>query len=116
LNGLRPARRTQWRLSFPASSERWRQSQTLLARQVASWIGMIHSMKLDRLHRVIQIAMGWTDSHLHQFVLGRVFYGVPDREGDDFGTETLNETDRDLVFGARHVLDAARVYPRLSRP
>src|SRR5512136_541210 len=48
-------------------------------------------MKLDRLHRVIQTAMGWSDCHLHQFVVGRVFYGVPDREGDDFGTETLNE-------------------------
>jgi hypothetical protein len=48
-------------------------------------------MKLDRLHRVIQTAMGWSDCHLHQFVVGRVFYGVPDRERDDFGTETLNE-------------------------
>jgi hypothetical protein len=48
-------------------------------------------MKLDRLHRVIQTVMGWSDCHLHQFVVGRVFYGVPDRERDDFGTETLNE-------------------------
>jgi hypothetical protein len=48
-------------------------------------------MKLDRLHRVIQTTMGWSDCHLHQFVVGRVFYGVPDREGDDFGTDTLNE-------------------------
>jgi hypothetical protein len=48
-------------------------------------------MKLDRLHRVIQTAMGWSDCHLHQFVVGRVFYGVPDRERDDFGTETFNE-------------------------
>ena len=48
-------------------------------------------MKLDRLHRVIQTAMGWSDCHLHQFIAGGVFYGVPDRERDDFGTETLNE-------------------------
>ena len=25
---------------------------------------------LARLHRVLQIAMGWTDSHLHQFLVG----------------------------------------------
>ncbi|SFS17978.1 pRiA4b ORF-3-like protein [Agrococcus baldri] len=27
-------------------------------------------MPLDRLHTVLQIAMGWTDSHLHHFVMG----------------------------------------------
>ena len=48
-------------------------------------------MPLDRLHHVIQIAMGWTNSHLHQFVLGRTYYGVPDPESDSFGPETLNE-------------------------
>ena len=64
-------------------------------------------MKLDRLHRVIQTAMGWSDCHLHQFVVGRVFYGVPDRERDDFGTETLNEkryTVADLAPGAKQKL------------
>jgi len=35
---------------------------------------------LAQLHLVIQIAMGWTDSHLHQFIVnGRVF-GRPDYE------------------------------------
>ena len=47
-------------------------------------------MKLDHLHRVIQIAMGWTDSHLHQFVAGGTYYGQPDREGD---AEMLNENE-----------------------
>jgi len=35
-------------------------------------------MTLARLHDVIQIAMGWTDSHLHMFVAGHTQYGVPD--------------------------------------
>ena len=48
-------------------------------------------MKLDRLHRVIQITMGWLDCHLHQFRLGRVYYGIPEAELDDLGGETLNE-------------------------
>ncbi len=33
---------------------------------------------LGDLHVIIQIAMGWTDSHLHQFIVGNDFYGVPD--------------------------------------
>jgi hypothetical protein len=48
-------------------------------------------MTLNRLHHVIQIAMDWTNSHLHQFRLGRVFYGIPDREFDGYGFEMLNE-------------------------
>lgn len=31
-------------------------------------------MPLDRLHDVLQIAMGWTDSHLHAFVAGGTSY------------------------------------------
>ncbi len=37
---------------------------------------------LGELHEIIQIAMGWTDSHLHQFVVGDDRYGVPDPEFD----------------------------------
>jgi hypothetical protein len=46
-------------------------------------------LRLDLLHAVIQVAMGWTDSHLHQFVAGGRFYGVPD---DEFGFEVQDET------------------------
>ena len=48
-------------------------------------------MQLDRLHTVIQLVMGWTNSHLHQFMVGGAFYGVPDPDYDDFGTSMLNE-------------------------
>lgn len=37
---------------------------------------------LFNLHRTLQAAMGWTDSHLHQFMHRGVYYGVPDREFD----------------------------------
>ena len=47
------------------------------------------------MHTVIQIAMGWTDIHLHQFVAGsgfaRTLYGVPDPDSEDMGSEILNE-------------------------
>src|SRR5260370_35585158 len=34
--------------------------------------------KLDQLHEAIQLAMGWTNSHLHQFVIAGKVYGDPD--------------------------------------
>ena len=40
-------------------------------------------MRLNRLHTVIQVAMGWTNSHLHQFIVGRTFYGQADPEFQD---------------------------------
>lgn len=36
------------------------------------------SMALDALHMVIQIAMGWDESHLHQFFVGNATYAPPD--------------------------------------
>jgi hypothetical protein len=38
------------------------------------------AIRLDRLHQVIQAAMGWEDYHLHAFSNGRVRYGRPDPE------------------------------------
>jgi hypothetical protein len=37
-------------------------------------------ISLSKLHRIIQTAMGWWDSHLHQFIVGDVYYGVPSSE------------------------------------
>lgn len=52
-------------------------------------------MSLNRLHNVFQIAMAWTDSHLHQFIVGTrsacTYFAVPDREFDHLDSETLNE-------------------------
>lgn len=46
------------------------------------------SITLPRFHDVLQIAMGWTDSHLHQFVVGGRFYGEAD---PDFESNTIDE-------------------------
>jgi hypothetical protein len=35
------------------------------------------SITLYKLHQIIQVAMGWTDSHLHQFIIGREYYSIP---------------------------------------
>ena len=34
---------------------------------------------LKQVHRILQIAMGWSNSHLHEFLVGRQRYGVPDQ-------------------------------------
>jgi hypothetical protein len=44
--------------------------------------------ELTELHDILQIAMGWTDSHLHMFVVGDRQYGIPD---PDFEDETISE-------------------------
>jgi hypothetical protein len=40
------------------------------------------NIKLNRLHVTLQIAMGWTDSHMHQFIAGREYYSTPDPDFD----------------------------------
>lgn len=43
---------------------------------------------LHKLHRILQAVMGWSDYHLHQFIVHGVYYGTPD---PDFGLEVKNE-------------------------
>nr|MBP7908442.1 plasmid pRiA4b ORF-3 family protein [Pseudomonadales bacterium] len=44
------------------------------------------SIPMERLHRVIQIAMGWQETHLHEFIIGKLRYGTPDPEFDAPGS------------------------------
>ncbi len=39
------------------------------------------SLRLDRLHTVLQVAMGWTDSHLYEFRIKGIGFGIPDPYG-----------------------------------
>lgn len=54
------------------------------------------------LHRTLQAAMGWTDSHLHQFIHRDTYYGAPDRE---FGTPTVSERRTRLGDLLKHPKD-----------
>jgi hypothetical protein len=54
-------------------------------------------INLARLHDVLQIVMGWTDTHLHQYVFGGTIYGVPDEDRDlFFGMIFANENESTL--------------------
>ncbi len=56
------------------------------------------SVKLDKFHQILQDAMGWTNSHLHQFRVGNQYFGVPDEESygdvEDESLVKLNEVLR----------------------
>lgn len=48
------------------------------------------NIALGKLHLVLQISMGWTNSHLHQFISNGVFYGIQD-DDSGFDMEVENE-------------------------
>jgi hypothetical protein len=54
-------------------------------------------LRLDRLHTVIQAVMPWTNSHLHQFMVGRTYYSQPDPDFQGMGIELLNEKSHTLA-------------------
>lgn len=93
------------------------------------------SIRLDRLHRLTQAAMGWTNSHLYEIRAKDVGWGVPDpdwRDGpldarkatlievlQDVGTKTLRYL-YDFGDGWEHTIKIERIaepvgvtYPRL---
>ncbi len=51
-------------------------------------------VRLPRFHRMLQVAMGWTDSHLHQFGIGERLWGMQfeDHPGDEMDEETVTVT------------------------
>ena len=44
-------------------------------------IQVTNNITLGKLHRILQIIMGWSDYHLHEFIIDGVSYGVPDKDG-----------------------------------
>ena len=51
------------------------------------------NVSLFKLHRVIQIIMGWEDYHMHEFRIKGQKYGMPDPEGEAmFGTKVNKGT------------------------
>ncbi len=79
---------------------------TLLDSEPAIWRRiLVPDGTLDDLHEHIQAAMGWTNSHLHQFEIRSRRYGDPDLLGDDLGEvdyiSSLETQLSDLLSGKR---------------
>lgn len=50
------------------------------------------SIRLDRLHAVLQAALGWTNSHLWEFRAGEAGWGIPDRDWGDGPNDAAKAT------------------------
>lgn len=65
----------------PKSAEKIYQLKvTLKGSKPPIWRRLLVSstMTLEEMHEILQITMGWTNSHLHQFIAGGEYYGQID--------------------------------------
>ncbi|HQK76904.1 MAG TPA: plasmid pRiA4b ORF-3 family protein [Candidatus Hydrogenedentes bacterium] len=67
---------------------------------------------LGWLHAVIQVAMGWTNRHLHQFVVSKRSYSDPRHGLEDFadGPSVLDESATAILDIAPRAKSAAFLY------
>jgi len=71
--------------SIPVSERLYQFKITLLESQPPIWRRIqVKNCTLDKLHEHIQTAMGWTNSHLHQFEIDGERYGDPELLDDGF--------------------------------
>jgi hypothetical protein len=61
--------------------------QPLIWRRIQVW----EDITLAQLHTVLQIVMNWENCHLHDFVVGRHRYSVPDLDDDMYERKVLDE-------------------------
>ncbi|MGH8219249.1 MAG: plasmid pRiA4b ORF-3 family protein, partial [Steroidobacteraceae bacterium] len=65
------------------------------------WLLVPASITLPKLHDLLQLAMGWTNSHLHSFTFGKKTFGMADV--DDFGKlDMLDERKQTLEAALGH--------------
>lgn len=57
-------------------------------------VQLVADTTLFELHKIIQITMGWCDSHLHQFIIHGEYFSIP--HPDDY-MEVTNETNIKLL-------------------
>jgi hypothetical protein len=75
---------------------------------VLRWIEVPLTIRLDRLHLVLQAAMGWTNSHLYEFRARDIGWGVPD---PDFGDGPFDARKARLIDALEEVGVSPLKYP-----
>lgn len=55
-------------------------------------------IRLDRLHHVVQAAMGWTNTQLYEFRAGDTAWDVPDPDGSCDGPLPAKKATLDAVL------------------
>ena len=61
--------------------------------------------RLNAFHHILQAAMGWTDSHLHEFTIREKRYAPPNEEDQFLEIETLDESETENSDQATNPLD-----------
>jgi hypothetical protein len=89
-SGSRPAAVAAAPHAAPSAVRTFRLKVTLLDVAPPIWrrFEIPADISLEQLHAVLQIVMGWTNSHLHEFEKDGIAYGVSDRE---FGVQRVSE-------------------------
>jgi hypothetical protein len=83
----------------------WQLKIELLDVTPAIWRRLVvpETIKLPKLHLVFQAALGWTNTHLHEFHIDGVRYSEPDPEFDD---ELEHVDERDVMLNEALGMDA----------
>ena len=68
------------------------------------------NIRLKKLHVIIQTVMGWTNSHLHRFVVGHVCYTDPTFEMESCGDEVIEDESRAMLRKVLPLLHGTLVY------
>jgi site-specific recombinase XerD len=96
-----------------ASNGSMKESKPIVIYQLKIFILDIHPMIWRRirvssnstiadLHYIVQIAMGWTDSHLHRFIINGEEYGVAQIGGISFTSNPHKVQLADFRLGEKH--------------
>jgi hypothetical protein len=86
---------------------------TLLGTDPPIWRRLLvpADLTLEQLHRVLQLAMGWEDCHMHEFRIGQQRFGTPDpMEQVLGGIAHRQRTDRTIVQPAEQGGNKGRVH------
>lgn len=72
---------------------------TLVGSKPPIWRKLIikNNIRLDQLHSVLQIAMGWSNCHLHQYRVGRSYIGIPEPDFDMDVTDERKVYLKDII-------------------
>lgn len=72
---------------FPEPDDVFQLRVSLVGVTPAIWRRLLvpKGVLLPQLHPILQVAMGWTDSHLHQFKAGDVLFAEPSEEDEPPG-------------------------------
>jgi hypothetical protein len=76
----------------PSGTEIYQIKVTLRGIEPPIWrrVQVPGDMTLEELHDVLQTVMSWWDYHLHQYIIGETYYGVPH---PDYMVEMVDESE-----------------------